>query len=158
MFFSRHRCQSRSCQQPCAGLVKLSSYVSRRQYPHPLLNLLLPKPLAWMFPLILGPLPHGVLHSCQPLYLACRGACMWPQERSQDARSNWEAALESKDRAISQLDEALASRQRAVEQLLAASDAGGRRPDALLHEKEMQVCHARARSQTQAGAHRYGAN
>lgn len=37
-----------------------------------------------------------------------------PQARSQEARSNWETALESKDRAIEQLEEALASRQRAL--------------------------------------------
>jgi hypothetical protein len=36
------------------------------------------------------------------------------QARSQEARSNWETALESKDRAIEQLEEALASRQRAL--------------------------------------------
>ena len=36
------------------------------------------------------------------------------QARSQEARSNWETALESKDRAIDQLEEALASRQRAL--------------------------------------------
>lgn len=36
------------------------------------------------------------------------------QARSQEARSNWETALDSKDRAIEQLEEALASRQRAL--------------------------------------------
>jgi septal ring factor EnvC (AmiA/AmiB activator) len=39
------------------------------------------------------------------------------QARSQEARSNWEAALESKDRAIGQLEEALSARQRTIEQL-----------------------------------------
>lgn len=47
--------------------------------------------------------------------------CIQLQARSQEARSNWEAALASKDRAILQLEEALASRQRAVEQLVAAA-------------------------------------
>eukprot|EP00798_Chlamydomonas_sp_ICE-L_P025727 gene25727-11385_t len=38
-----------------------------------------------------------------------------------EARSNWEAALASKDRAILQLEEALASRQRSIEELVAAT-------------------------------------
>lgn len=36
------------------------------------------------------------------------------QARSQEARANWETALDAKDRAIAQLEEALASRQRAL--------------------------------------------
>jgi hypothetical protein len=36
------------------------------------------------------------------------------QARSQEARANWETALDAKDRAIDQLEEALASRQRAL--------------------------------------------
>jgi hypothetical protein len=36
------------------------------------------------------------------------------QARSQEARSNWETALDTKDRAITQLEEALESSKRAV--------------------------------------------
>lgn len=39
------------------------------------------------------------------------------QARAQEARANWEGALQTKDRAIAQLEEALAARQRTVEQL-----------------------------------------
>ncbi|GFH22908.1 uncharacterized protein HaLaN_20439, partial [Haematococcus lacustris] len=42
--------------------------------------------------------------------------------RSQEARTNWEAALASKDRAISQLEEALEARQRAIETLVASNN------------------------------------
>ncbi len=41
-----------------------------------------------------------------------------PQSRSQEARNNWEAALDAKDRAIAQLEDALQARQRAIEQLM----------------------------------------
>jgi hypothetical protein len=49
----------------------------------------------------------------------------WPhtQARSQEARNNWESALDSKDRAIAQLEEALQSRQRTLEQLTSSSAA-----------------------------------
>ena len=43
------------------------------------------------------------------------------QERSQDARANWEAALSAKDRAIAQLEEALASERKAAEQTRATA-------------------------------------
>jgi DNA repair exonuclease SbcCD ATPase subunit len=46
-----------------------------------------------------------------------------PQARSQEARNNWESALDSKDRAIAQLEEALQSRQRTLEQLTSSSAA-----------------------------------
>lgn len=65
-----------------------------------------------------------------------------PQARSQEARANWEAALESKDRAIMQLDEALASRQRALEQLTAAGSSGAaasHQAHTELQEKAAQV-------------------
>lgn len=39
---------------------------------------------------------------------------MFMQARSQEARANWETALDAKDRAIAQLEEALASRQRSL--------------------------------------------
>jgi hypothetical protein len=55
------------------------------------------------------------------LYDCCaRMPCSPHQARSQEARSNWETALQSKDRAIQQLEEALASRQRALVSLAAA--------------------------------------
>ena len=40
--------------------------------------------------------------------------CM--QQRSQEARQNWEAALESKDRALSQLEDALLTQKRSLQQ------------------------------------------
>jgi hypothetical protein len=43
----------------------------------------------------------------------CLSCTLW-QARSQEARANWETALDSKDCAIAQLEEALASRQRAL--------------------------------------------
>lgn len=52
----------------------------------------------------------------RPAALCCP-CCCHHQARSQEARSNWETALESKDRAIEQLEEALASRQRALVRL-----------------------------------------
>lgn len=60
------------------------------------------------------------------------------QARSQEARSNWEAALASKDRAILQLDEALASRQRAIEQLVAITSSTADQEHAL-REKNAKV-------------------
>jgi hypothetical protein len=60
------------------------------------------------------------------------------QSRSQEARSNWEAALASKDRAISQLEEALASRQRAIEQLLSLSSHAAEQ-DLELQERNAKV-------------------
>eukprot|EP00879_Flechtneria_rotunda_P033388 GHRR01036974.1.p2 GENE.GHRR01036974.1~~GHRR01036974.1.p2 ORF type:complete len:100 (+),score=26.98 GHRR01036974.1:523-822(+) len=61
------------------------------------------------------------LHCCRPapciaagLSTARTSCCVCLQARSQEARSNWETALEAKDRAIGQLEEALASRQRAL--------------------------------------------
>ena len=38
------------------------------------------------------------------------------QQRSQEARHNWEAALESKDRALSQLEDALVTQKRSLQQ------------------------------------------
>lgn len=54
------------------------------------------------------------------------------QARSQEARSNWETALESKDRAIEQLEEALASRQRA---LVSIPYGGGRSKASQIHQQ-----------------------
>ena len=42
--------------------------------------------------------------------------CM--QQRSQEARQNWEAALESKDRALTQLEDALLTQKRSLQQQL----------------------------------------
>lgn len=60
--------------------------------------------------------------------------------RSQEARANWEAALDSKDRAIGQLEEALAARQRVVEQLEAGQAMAERaaREAQMQHAKEVQ--------------------
>ena len=38
------------------------------------------------------------------------------QQRSQEARQNWEAALESKDRALTQLEDALLTQKRSLQQ------------------------------------------
>jgi hypothetical protein len=63
------------------------------------------------------------------------------QARSQEARSNWEAALDSKDRAISQLEDALAARQRTIEQLNRQAAAGGAGSAALEASlADAQVC------------------
>lgn len=52
------------------------------------------------------------MHSCRLFHHYCLVACL--QARSQEARVNWEAALDTKDRAIAQLEEALASKQHAL--------------------------------------------
>lgn len=49
------------------------------------------------------------------------GTACWLQARSQEARANWETALDTKDRAIAQLEEALESSKRAL--VRAASSA-----------------------------------
>lgn len=38
------------------------------------------------------------------------------QQRSQEARQNWEAALDSKDRALAQLEDALVTQKRTLQQ------------------------------------------
>ena len=38
------------------------------------------------------------------------------QQRSQEARQNWESALESKDRALTQLEDALVTQKRTLQQ------------------------------------------
>jgi predicted nucleic acid-binding Zn-ribbon protein len=72
-----------------------------------------------------GNLP--VLNTCssKPAYAALTCAALHNlQSRSQEARTNWEAALDSKDRAIAQLEDALVARQRTVDQLAAANSSG----------------------------------
>ena len=45
------------------------------------------------------------------------------QHRSQEARQNWEAALESKDRALTQLEDALVTQKRSLQQQMEQQQA-----------------------------------
>lgn len=63
------------------------------------------------------------------------------QARSQEARANWEAALESKDRAIGQLEDALQAREQALERAArqaADAGAGGAAREAALAEAQVR--------------------
>ena len=45
------------------------------------------------------------------------------QQRSQEARQNWEAALDSKDRALAQLEDALVTQKRTLQQQMEQQQA-----------------------------------
>ena len=45
------------------------------------------------------------------------------QQRSQEARQNWEAALNSKDRALAQLEDALVTQKRSLQQQMEQQQA-----------------------------------
>ena len=45
------------------------------------------------------------------------------QQRSQEARQNWEAALDSKDRALAQLEDALVTQKRSLQQQMEQQQA-----------------------------------
>eukprot|EP00775_Hariotina_reticulata_P011860 gene11860-12004_t len=71
--------------------------------------------------------------------------------RSQEARANWETALDSKDSAIAQLEEALASRQRALDNAACQAAEGQEEASAALsvaqsraHALEAALAEARA--------------
>lgn len=66
------------------------------------------------------------------------------QQRSQEARENWESALSSKDRAIAQLEEAIMQQRAALRQPGQIGDAGSQAAfgslQMQLDQRQQQVC------------------
>ena len=80
--------------------------------------------------------------SCTALRLPCLLPAL--QQRSQEARENWESALNSKDRAIAQLEEAVMQQRAALQQPGQTGDAGYQAAfgslQMQLDQRQQQVC------------------
>ena len=72
------------------------------------------------------------------------------QQRSQEARQNWESALESKDRALTQLEDALVTQKRTLQQQMDQQQAAvGMTHSQLVQGTDAQIVMQRQLEQSQ---------